>query len=581
VEHQLIKVAYFSMEIAVDPTIPTYAGGLGVLAGDMLRSAADLGLPMAGISLLYRHGYFRQQLDEHGNQREEDSAWRPEDKLVPTNCRARVSIEGREVQVQAWLYLIHGLNGHQIPVYFLDTALPENTPWDRTLTDHLYGGDQHYRLCQEVVLGMGGVRILRELGHTTIETYHMNEGHAALLTLALLEERLGTPDLKTASAEDIHAVRHKCVFTTHTPVPAGHDQFSKDLEVQVLGVECVSALEVTHCCPEQLMNMTYLALRFSHYINGVAMHHGEVSQGMFPRYPISAITNGVHAVTWTSPPFRELYDRHLPAWRNDNLYLRYAIDLPLEEIRHAHAAAKHALLEEIRRRTGVELKDSVLTIGFARRATAYKRADLLFSDLNRLRRIAHEIGPLQIVYGGKAHPQDEGGKALIRHVFEAAKQLKDTIRIIYLEDYDMRLARLLTSGADLWLNTPLRPYEASGTSGMKAALNGVPSLSVLDGWWIEGNMEGITGWAIGHANELEDTSVEIASLYDKLERVIVPLFYGKPVAFAEVMRSAIAINGSFFNTQRMVLQYAANAYFSGNRVIEVQPLPVPGEERVS
>ncbi len=565
-ESESIKVAYFSMEIAVDPTIPTYAGGLGILAGDMLRSAADLGVPMAGVTLLYRHGYFRQQLDEHGNQREEDSAWRPEDNLTPTNCRTSVSIEGREVQVQAWLYLIHGLNGREVPVYFLDTALPENTPWDRTLTEHLYGGDQHYRLCQEVVLGMGGVRILRELGHSGIETYHMNEGHAALLTLALLEERIGTPDLKIASAEDILAIRHKCVFTTHTPVPAGHDQFSKDLAVQVLGAERMGALEVTQGCPEQVMNMTYLAMRFSHYINGVAMHHGEVSQGMFPRYPISAITNGVHAVTWTSPPFRELYDRYLPAWRNDNLYLRYALDLPLEEIRHAHAAAKRALIEEIRKCAGVELRESVLTIGFARRATAYKRADLLFSDLNRLRRIAHEIGPLQIVYGGKAHPQDGGGKALIRHVFEASQQLKDTIQIVYVEDYDMRLAQLLTSGVDLWLNTPLRPYEASGTSGMKAALNGVPSLSVLDGWWIEGNMEGITGWAIGHANELEDVSVELASLYDKLERVIVPLFYGRPVAFEEVMRSAIAINGSFFNTQRMLFQYAANAYFPHSRL---------------
>lgn len=565
-ESESIKVAYFSMEIAVDPTIPTYAGGLGILAGDMLRSAADLGVPMAGVTLLYRHGYFRQQLDEHGNQREEDSAWRPEDNLTPTNCRTSVSIEGREVQVQVWLYLIHGLNGREVPVYFLDTALPENTPWDRTLTEHLYGGDQHYRLCQEVVLGMGGVRILRELGHSGIETYHMNEGHAALLTLALLEERLGTPDLKIASAEDIQAIRHKCVFTTHTPVPAGHDQFSKDLAVQVLGAERMGALEVTQGCPEQVMNMTYLAMRFSHYINGVAMHHGEVSQGMFPRYPISAITNGVHAVTWTSPPFRELYDRYLPAWRNDNLYLRYALDLPLEEIRHAHAAAKRALIEEVRKCAGVELRESVLTIGFARRATAYKRADLLFSDLNRLRRIAHEIGPLQIVYGGKAHPQDGGGKALIRQVFEAAQQLKDTIQIVYVEDYDMRLAQLLTSGVDLWLNTPLRPYEASGTSGMKAALNGVPSLSVLDGWWIEGNMEGITGWAIGHANELEDVSVELASLYDKLERVIVPLFYGRPVAFEEVMRSAIAINGSFFNTQRMLFQYAANAYFPNSRL---------------
>lgn len=569
-EHEPIKVAYFSMEIAVDPTIPTYAGGLGILAGDMLRSAADLGMPMVAVTLIYRHGYFRQLLDEYGTQREDDSKWSPEDHLQLMDRCVRVTVEGRAVQVQAWRYFVRGIDGHHVPVYFLDTDLSENALGDRALTDHLYGGDQYHRLCQELLLGVGGVRMLRELGYDTIETYHMNEGHAALLTLALLEERLGTPDLRTASEEDIHAVRHQCVFTTHTPVPAGHDQFPRELATRVLGIDRVGALDVTHCCPEQVLNMTYLALRFSHYINGVGMHHGEVSQGMFSRYPVSAITNGVHAVTWTSPPFRELFDRHLPAWRRDNLYLRYALGIPLDEIRRGHAAAKRALTEEVRKGVGIDLNDSILTIGFARRATAYKRADLLFSDLNRLRRIAREIGPLQIIYAGKAHAQDEGGKALIRRVFEASEQLKNTIRVVYLENYDMRLAQLMTSGVDLWLNTPLRPYEASGTSGMKAALNGVPSLSVLDGWWIEGNMEGSTGWAIGHANGAEEASAEVASLYDKLERVIVPLFYGRPVAFAEVMRSAIAINGSFFNTQRMVFQYAANAYFPGIQIVEMQ-----------
>jgi starch phosphorylase len=569
------------MEIAIDPHIPTYAGGLGILAGDMLRSAADLGLPMAGVTLLYRHGYFRQHLDIHGNQQEADSEWSPKEHLTPMDCRTCVSIEGSEVHIQAWRYVIEGIDGHHVPVYFLDTNLPENTPWHQSLAEDLYGGDQHYRLCQEAILGMGGVSILRELGYHAIETYHMNEGHAALLTLALLEERLASCDLRIASKEDIDSIRHKCVFTTHTPVPAGHDQFPRELAAQVLGQNRVDVLEITHCCPDQVMNMTYLALRFSHYINGVAMHHGEVSQGMFPRYPISAITNGVHAVTWTSPAFRELYDRHLPAWRRDNLYLRYAIGISLEEIRQAHAAAKRSLIDEIKKCTGVDLNETALTIGFARRAAAYKRADLLFSDLNRLKRIALEVGPLQVVYGGKAHPQDEGGKALIRRVFEASEQLKDIIPVVYLENYDMRLAQLLTSGSDLWLNTPLRPFEASGTSGMKAALNGVPSLSVLDGWWIEGNMEGLTGWAIGHADQVEEVSAEIASLYDKLERIIVPMFYGRPAAYAEVMRSAIAVNGSFFNTQRMGIQYAANAYFQKTQRIDAQQLlATPEREHV-
>ena len=307
--------------------------------------------------------------------------------------------------------------------------------------------------------------------------------------------------------------------------------------------------------------MTYLALRFSRYINGVAMHHGEVSRGLFPNYPVRAITNGVHAVTWTSPQFQELYDRHVPEWRNDNLYLRYVVGVPLDEIRQAHAGAKLALLAELKRATGVELDPAILTLGFARRATAYKRADLLFTNLERLKSIAAHVGPMQVIFGGKAHPRDLEGKEMIRGVFQAAGALAGSVNVVYVPDYDMRWAQLMTSGADLWLNTPHRPFEASGTSGMKAALNGVPSLSILDGWWIEGCVEGSTGWAIGKEEDLpEDHRTEALSLYDKLEKVIVPLFYRRRDEFAEVMRSTIALNGSFFNTERMMDQYLSNAY---------------------
>lgn len=566
------KVAYFSMEIALDPAMPTYSGGLGVLAGDMLRSAADLGAPVVGVTLLYRKGYFRQRLDANGNQSEEPYTWSPEVRLELMQPVGSVSIEGRTVRVRAWRYWVVGITGHRVPVYLLDTAVPENSPWDRTLTDHLYGGDEHYRLCQEVVLGIGGVALLDLLGHRDITGYHMNEGHSALLALALLERRLGRPNLGTASEEDIADVRRKCIFTTHTPVPAGHDQFSRDLMRQVLGAERAAVLEVTHCCPDYALNMTFLALRFSHYINGVAMHHGEISRGMFPRYVVRAITNGVHAVTWAAPALREVYDRHIPEWRCDNLYLRYAIGIPLEEIREAHARAKRALLAEVNERTGVKLDEKVMTIGFARRAATYKRADLLFSNPERLQWIVRHIGPLQVIYAGKAHPRDEGGKALIRRIFEVAASLNHSLKIVYVEDYDVTWGKLITSGVDLWLNTPQRPHEASGTSGMKAALNGVPSLSVLDGWWIEGCLEGTTGWAIGHGAEVpEDTSAEVASLYDKLELVILPMFYGRPTAFAEVMRSTIAVNGSFFNTQRMVSQYMSNAYFPE----EQAPVEIP------
>ncbi len=549
------------MEIALDWAVPTYSGGLGILAGDMLRSAADLSLPVVGISLVHHKGYFRQRLDASGNQRTEADEWNPADLTDDLEPRVQVTVEGRTVHIRAWRYLVHGRNGYQAPVYLLDTALPENSDWDRALTDSLYLSDDHYRLCQEVVLGVGGVRLLRALGHSSIDNYHMNEGHSALLAVELLREEMALRGGKYSS-EVMDAVRRKCIFTTHTPVPAGHDAFDADLAARVLGPETQNLLQVSECCADHTLNMTFLALRCSHYINGVAMHHGEVSRGMYPRYPIRAITNGVHAITWVSAPFQMLFDRHIPDWRRDNNYLRYALGIPLEEIQRAHSAAKRTLLGEIEKTSGVRLDETTLTIGFARRATAYKRADLFFHDLDRLRRIAREVGPLQVVMAGKAHPVDEGGKDLIRRVFQAAQSLQGAIKVVYVEDYNMRWAQRLTSGVDLWLNTPKRPQEASGTSGMKAAVNGVPSLSVLDGWWIEGHIEGVTGWSIGEDGEtINDEETDVRLLYEKLESVILPLYCGSPQRYARVMRSAISLNGSFFNTQRMVSQYAANAYF--------------------
>jgi starch phosphorylase len=550
------------MEVALNPAMPTYSGGLGILAGDTLRSAADLGVPMVAITLLHRKGYFRQHLDEHGGQHEDGAEWCPEQFLEPMKPLISVPIAGRLVGVKAWRYLVEGITGHVVPVYLLDTAVPENSERDQTLTDHLYGGDRSYRLCQEAILGIGGVEILPRLGHHHIASYHMNEGHSALLGLALLEQRLGTRPLLSATQDDLNAVRQKCVFTTHTPVPAGHDQFPLDMVRSVLGEERAKGLERFGACPLGALNMTELALHGSRYINGVAMHHGEVSRSMFPQYPIRAITNGVHAVTWTTPPFQQLYDRHIPEWREDNLYLRYAIGIPVEEIRSVHRTCKRALFDEVAKRTGQSLDPDVMTVGFARRAATYKRADLIFRNRERLKWIARNAGGLQIIFGGKAHPQDDGGKELIRKIADHARELKDAVKVIYLEDFDWQCAPLLYSGVDLWLNTPKRPQEASGTSGMKAALNGVPSLSILDGWWIEGCLDGVTGWAFGdHLGTAEDEEYEAGSLYHKLERVIVPLFYSNPGAYARVMRSAIAVNGSFFNTHRMVSQYLANAWF--------------------
>ena len=556
-------VAYFSMEIAINPGMPTYSGGLGVLAGDTLRSAADLGTPLVAFTLLHRKGYFRQHLDANGKQSEDIQPWTVTDFCTEEAPRISVTVEDRIVTVRAWRYDMVGRAGHIIPIYLLDTDLPENSNWDRSLTDHLYGGDSNYRLQQEIVLGMGGVRMANALGHK-VNVYHMNEGHAALLTLALLEAQLGGGPLNRVTEVDANAVRQKCVFTTHTPVPAGHDRFSIEQSNRILGGERTARLERLGCCHENMLNMTYVALRFSRYVNGVALQHGNVSREMFPEYQIDAITNGVHAPTWVSEPFQDLLDKNILHWRRDNLYLRNAIELPLAEIITAHCQSKETLLAEVANRTGLVLNPKVLTLGFARRAATYKRADLLFTDPDRLLAIAQAAGGLQILYAGKAHPMDEPGKALIHSVIEKAQKYSGSdLRVVYLENYDWDLGALLTAGVDVWVNTPRRPYEASGTSGMKAALNGVPSLSILDGWWIEGCLEGYTGWAI---EDGIDDAAEATSLYEKLEKAVVPLYLKSPEAWGKLMRTTIAYNGSFFNTNRMVKQYIRNAYYPVNLV---------------
>jgi starch phosphorylase len=551
-------VAYFSMEIAINPDMPTYSGGLGILAGDTLRSMADLGVPLVAFTLAHRKGFFQQHLDASGKQTEAPQPWNPEDFCTEEKARVTVSVEGRIVTVRCWRYDLIGCHGHVVPIYLLDTDLDENSGWDRGLTDHLYGGDSNYRLQQEIVLGMGGVRMAHALGFR-INVYHMNEGHAALLTLGLLERQLGGGPLGAATEADMDQVRRKCVFTTHTPVPAGHDRFSTEQTIRILGGDRTSRLEKLGCFRDGMLNMTLLALRFSRYANGVAMQHAKVSRAMFPEFKINSITNGVHATTWLSKPFQQMLDKLIPEWRRDNLFLRNAIDLPEKEILAAHREAKGVLLAEVAERTGLVLNPKVLTLGFARRAATYKRATLLFTDPKRLADIATAAGGLQILYAGKAHPQDDPGKALIQQVVAKAAELSSVVlRIVYLENYDWRLGAMLTAGVDVWVNTPKRPYEASGTSGMKAALNGVPSLSILDGWWIEGCIEGFTGWAI---EDGADDAAEANSLYQKLETAVVPLFRDAPEKWAHLMRTTLAHNGSYFNTGRMAKQYTRNAYY--------------------
>ena len=564
----ILTVAYFSMEFAVDPKMPTYSGGLGILAGDAMRAAADLGIQAVGITLLHRKGYFQQHLDSNGNQSESDVNWSPEEFLELLPQRVLINIASRQLELQVWRYKVHGEFGYSVPVYFIDTAVPQNSPWDQSLTDYLYGGDERYRLCQEVILGFGGIAILRALGYLEVQAYHMNEGHSALVVLALLEEQIWGRSLSTVNNTDKEAISRQCVFTTHTPLQMGHDTFPIYLVSEVLGKERTDFLVASQFSPIGVLSMTSLAINFSCYINGVSMRHEDIARTIFSNHKVNSITNGVHAVTWASASFRRLYDQYIPQWRHDNLYLRYAIRIPLNEIWQAHSEAKWELLNEIKLRTGVDLDHSVMTIGFARRATAYKRHDFLLNDIDRLRAIAQKAGPLQVIYGGKAHPKDENGKAIIRNIFEVASAMKDILPVVYLEEYDMALAGHVCSGVDLWLNTPHKPQEASGTSGMKAALSGVPTFSVLDGWWVEGHIEGVTGWSIGDGWQSEcNPESESASLYDKLENKILPMFYQRQNEFKSIMRSAIALNGSHFNAQRMMIQYAQNAYLStGNPV---------------
>jgi glycogen phosphorylase len=517
-----------------------------------------LGLGLCAVTLLHRKGYFEQHLDARGVQSAADQPWPLEKKLLLEDPIVEVTIEDRPVMVRAWRYDLEGVTGHTIPIYLLDTDLPENDPRDRGLTDYLYGGDTDYRLRQEAVLGMGGVRILEALNYE-VNVYHMNEGHAALLTVGLMELQLDGQASRPIEERDTQAVRNRCVFTTHTPVPAGHDRFSKEQTYRILGPQVAHLLERMGGFHDGMLNMTYVALASSRFVNGVAMQHGKISREMFPDYEIDAITNGVHSATWTGTPMQAIFDRSLPRWRKDNFQLRYAIDIPLREIDAAHTESKRALLDEVAARTGVTLHNNVFTIGFARRVATYKRADLLLSDPERLVQLAEKFRGLQILYSGKAHPHDEPGKKLIQEIYRVANRLEsDALKIVYLENYEWKLASMLTAGVDLWLNTPRRPFEASGTSGMKAALNGVPSLSILDGWWVEGCIEGVTGWAIPNSDFPEE---EVTNLYQRLESTVLPLYYGNPEQWRSVMRSTIALNGSFFNTHRMLQEYISNAYY--------------------
>ncbi|GHS90097.1 alpha-glucan phosphorylase [Synergistales bacterium] len=548
-------LAYFSMEVGLRESIPTYSGGLGVLAGDILKSAADLGVPMVGVTLLYRKGYFVQEFNKDDWQQEKPAVWNPAHELTLLPNRVSINLQGREIQVGVWVCEIVGATGYPLPVYFLDTDFEPNHPDDRRFCWNLYGGDNKHRLCQEFILGVGGLRILRDMGYMNIETFHLNEGHAGFLTLDLMREQ---------GYYDSDKIREQVVFTTHTPVPAGHDYFEFGLIDSVFPPDALATIH--RMMPDMPgVNMTELGLHYSRYVNGVAKKHAEVSNVMFKMDTVDWVTNGVHPATWISSGMRKLYNRHIPGWEQDPGRLVQALAIPKKELWAAHQAAKLRLFARVLETTGKQLDPEVLTLGFARRAATYKRAELLFSDMKRFLEVTNG-GKVQFIFAGKAHPNDNGGKAILQKIRQTAKELADKVEIVFIDNYNMEIASLLTQGVDVWLNTPMRPREASGTSGMKCTMNGIMNFSVLDGWWIEGWIEDVTGWSIGpepSASDFDhdyDESLDAIDLYNKLEKKIIPTYYNDHDKWVSMMQHTVALNASFFNTHRVVREYASKAY---------------------
>jgi starch phosphorylase len=602
------QVAYFSAEYGITECLPIYSGGLGVLSGDHLKSASELDVPLAGVGLLYQQGYFRQRLNADGWQLE----------LFPRNDFPNLPVEqardeagnvvtfdvemlDRLCRVQAWRVRVGRVN-----LYLMDTNVPENSPEDRHITAQLYGGDQEMRIRQEIVLGIGGVRMLAALGLHP-KAYHMNEGHSAFLSLERIRLLMAEGGVSFRQARE--AVAASNIFTTHTPVPAGNDVFEPWLIDKYfsrywpqLGLSREEFLGLARQEPgnqDEPMSLTVLAMKLSGFRNGVSELHGQVSRKLWngiwagvpqKEVPVSHITNGIHAPTWISSDVGALYDRYLgPGWHEKpaDMEIWKAVDhIPDTELWRTHerrrerlvAFARRRMVEQYRRRSAGAsaiaaaeevLDPEALTIGFARRFATYKRANLILADRERLSRLINDAErPVQIIFAGKAHPRDNPGKDLIRQIVHASRQKELQHALVFLEDYDLNVARYLVQGVDVWLNTPLRPMEASGTSGMKVAANGGLNISVLDGWWTEG-YEPSVGWAIGSGETYDDldyqNSVESQALYDLLEKEVVPLFYDRgadhlPRGWIARMKAAMGKLAPMFNTNRMVRQYAEKFY---------------------
>lgn len=599
-------IAYFSAEFGLHEALPIYSGGLGILSGDHCKSASDLNLPFVGVGFLYPQGYFTQHIDIEGRQQAEyekiDFAEVPATPALDqagNEVLINVDLPGRTVYAKVWRFQVG-----RIPIYLMDTDVPRNAPQDRELSARLYGGDREMRISQEIVLGIGGVRALRALGYAPA-VWHMNEGHSAFLGLERIRELVQEG---LSFDEAVEAVRSNTLFTTHTPVPAGNDAFDLQLVEKFfwqywgqLGIDRDRFMQIAR---EELpwgpqFSMTVLALRLSGYANGVSKLHGEVSRKMWQflwpdtpvdQVPIGHITNGVHSKTWLVPELEVLYSRYLADnWQeevDDPATWERVEQIPDAELWAVHEERKQKLVNLVRDRlqaqmvrhgegpqrfnsAGQVLDPHVLTLGFARRFATYKRATLLFRDEERLKRILNDPArPVQIIFSGKAHPADEPGKALIQQIYQLSNHPDYAGKIVFIENYDMNIARHLVSGVDVWLNNPRRPHEASGTSGQKAAMSGIPNFSILDGWWVEG-YDGENGWVIGEAREYKDEATQdeadALSLYQTLEQEIIPLFYQRdeasiPAGWVAKMKAAIRSCAPQFSMQRMVKDYTTQYY---------------------
>ena len=538
-------VGYFTAEIGLWSDLSTYSGGLGVLAGDHVKSAADAEIPLVGVTLLYREGYSRQHLDSDGIQSETYPVLDPSEFLELTDITIQLPLDNQTMYARVWCANVVGQTGHKVPVYFLDTTHELNSQYHQEIGQRLYGGNDDTRIRQEYLLGVGGVQLFDHL-QIELKGIHLNEGHCTFAMLELLSRGWSREQLT-----------EKSLFTTHTPVPAGHDRFEWSLVKEIMGDKLPDdAQELVRNAGDSeggnRCSMSHLAVALSTSVNAVSILNAEVAQTMFSEKKIIPITNGVHHPTWTSSTMTKLFDEHLPEWKANPNQLKEARKIPTEALKQARNENRKHLRDLVRNETGVEFEEHRLTIGFARRFATYKRANLVFHDLEKLREIG--AGRIQFVFSGKAHPKDEGGKQLIRDIFASAKTVEEEIPVAFLENYSMATGLAMTSGVDIWLNNPIRPLEASGTSGMKAAMNGVPNCSILDGWWPEACNHGINGWAIGNAEDDRNDPRDAENIYSTLQNDVLPSWERKDETWANIMRESIASSAGFTG-RRMIEDY--------------------------